>query len=150
MARKGYSGKPLGRASRYEPYAVLNSSTGSMLAGGTRGHTHFGLTPGCSALQGIKGLSSREPCPAKRKVAAGRRRPQLKFNPILFDSFSGTLSRLLDALRVAPASGSRTRTVRVFPPARPFRPTQSAISGNRSRQAHGHQSRAGLPMPVLR
>ena len=48
-----------------------------------------------------KQISSGEPCRAKRKAAPWQRR--LKFDPILFDSFSGTLSRqsLLDALLLA-------------------------------------------------
>ena len=45
---------------------------------------------------------------------------------------------------------SETRTVRVFPPALPSQPTQSAIPGNHSRQAHAHLSRVALSPPAQR
>jgi hypothetical protein len=50
MARKGYSGKPATspekRTSEYEPYADLNSSTGSMLAGFQPKDSRDGTIPG--------------------------------------------------------------------------------------------------------
>ena len=56
---------------QYEPYAVLNSSTGPMLAGGTKGHTHFGA-PGAAPSKDYlaENLALR-----KRKATAGQRRP---------------------------------------------------------------------------
>ena len=75
-------------ASRYEPYAVLNSSTGSMLAGGTKGHTHFGMAPVQRPLRSKRIIQQRT-LPGETEASAEQRRPQLKFNPILFDSFFG-------------------------------------------------------------